>query len=230
MLKTRISTYISKSICISLLLIAPFAGMAQRPKKIQPPPKDTTNFFRHVAVSADLVGLAQLQFSDYGQYELAARVSLRDRYFPIIELGYGKADSEDPGSQLHYTSKAPYGRIGVDFNMMKNKHDDYRLYVGFRYAYTSFKYSVDHPGIVDPVWGSKDTFQLTDISSNFHWLEGVIGVDAKIYGPFRLGWSVRYKRRLTNSKDAAGNAWYVPGFGKYGDGRLGGTFNVIVEL
>jgi len=55
-------------------------------------------------------------------------------------------------------------------------------------------------------------------------------VDAKIWGPVRLGWSARYKRRLLHDEGPLGNAWYVPGFGKTGGSRLGGTFNVIFEL
>ncbi|MFR5269639.1 MAG: hypothetical protein ACLTGI_01460 [Hoylesella buccalis] len=46
---------------------AQVAVMAQRHKAIVIQPKDTLSFFRHVAVSGDLVGLAQMQFSDYGQ-------------------------------------------------------------------------------------------------------------------------------------------------------------------
>lgn len=229
MLQKHISISISRAICISLLLLAQVAVMAQRHKANVIQPKDTLSFFRHVAVSGDLVGLVQMQFSDYGQYEVAARVSLRNRYFPVVELGYGKADSEDPSTHLHYTSKAPYGRIGVDFNMMKNKNDDYRLYVGVRYGYSKFKYSVTHPGLNDPVWKTQIPFDLTDIDNQFHWMEWVVGVDAKIWGPFRLGWSVRYKRRLANTKNEAGHPWYVPGFGKYSGTPLGGTFNVIIE-
>ena len=55
-------------------------------------------------------------------------------------------------------------------------------------------------------------------------------IDAKIYGPLHLGWSVRYKRRLTHSEGSLGNVWYVPGFGKQGSTRLGGTFDIILEF
>ena len=86
-------------------------------------PADTIPFFRGIAVSADLAGIGQLAFSDYGQYEAALRINLKDRYFPVIELGYGKADTENIISKLSYKTSAPYGRVGVDFNLMKNKHD-----------------------------------------------------------------------------------------------------------
>lgn len=192
--------------------------------------KDTVALFRGVAVSADLIGAAQLALSDYGQYEAALRINLRDKYFPVFELGYGKADADDPSTKLSYKTSAPYARIGLDFNIAKNKHDDYRIYGGFRYAFSYYKFDVASEGLKDPVWGDNADFDLRDIKANYHWLEGVFGVDAKIAGPFRLGWSVRYRRHLSGDNGTVGNTWYVPGYGKQGGSRLGGTFNVIFEL
>ena len=104
-------------------------------------------------MSYDLLGTGQLLLSDYGQYEAALRINLKDRYFPIIELGIGKADAEDESTRITYKTQAPYGRIGIDFNMLKNKHDIYRLYAGGRYAYTSYKFDISSPGVIDPNYG-----------------------------------------------------------------------------
>ena len=72
----RTSSFVSRVIAISLLLIAVTTATAQSRKdatadKKLTAQKDTVAFFRGVAVSADMVGLAQLAFSDYGQYEAA---------------------------------------------------------------------------------------------------------------------------------------------------------------
>ena len=45
-----------------------------------------------------------------------------------------------------------------------------------------------------------------------------------------MGWSVRYKRRIAHKEGDIGKAWYVPGFGKQGSSRLGGTFNIGYEF
>jgi len=177
-----------------------------------------------------MVGLAQKMVSDYGQYEAGVRVNLKDKYFPTLEVGLGEADHHDIVTLTSYKTSAPYGKIGADFNIMKNKHDIYRLYLGFRYAYTSFKFDVDHPDIVDPVWGGKTPFHGHDIKANYHWMELLLGIDAKIWGPLHLGWSARYKRRLHYDNGELGNVWYVPGYGKQGSTRLGGTFDIIIEL
>lgn len=68
------------------------------------------------------------------------------------------------------------------------------------------------------------------MSCTYHWLEAVFTIDAKIFGPVRMGWSVRYKRRLFHTHGDIGEAWYVPGYGKSGNSRLGGEFNITIEL
>ena len=231
----RTSSFVSRVITISLLLIAVTTATAQSRKdatadKKLTAQKDTVAFFRGVAVSADMVGLAQLAFSDYGQYEAALRINLKDRYFPVFELGYGTADSDNPTTNLKYKTSAPYWRVGMDFNIAKNKHDAYRVYAGARYAMTYYKFDVVGSGLKDPVWGDDVDYNVKGMKAYYHWMEAVFGVDAKIAGPLRLGWSVRYRRRITHDDGNIGKTWYVPGYGKQGGSRLGGTFNIIFEI
>ena len=113
---------------------------------------------------------------------------------------------------------------------MKNKHDIYKLFVGFRYAYTKFDFEYYHPGVKDTVWGgTKDCF-VEDKGRYAHWLEGVFGVDAKIVGPVHLGWTFRYRRRIASSDYKMGDVWYVPGFGRSDKTNLGGTFNISIGI
>lgn len=225
----HISTYILVLVVGSLLCLTSLPAQAQQ-RKVVTQPADTVPLFRGLAVSIDALGVIQKAVSDYGQYEAALRVNLKDKYFPIIELGLGKADANDVATSLHYKTSAPYGRIGCDFNILKNKHDIYRLYGGFRYAFTSYKYDLEGPNLKDPIWGDEVPYGATDVSCNYHWIEGVFTVDARIWGPIRMGWSLRYRRRLFNDDGPLGNTWYVPGYGKQGSSRLGGTFNISFEL
>ncbi len=227
-----ISSSISRLTVISLFVLCSAFAAAQQPARARSvaTEKDTVAFFRGVAVSVDAVGAAQLAFSDYGQYEGALRINLRDKYFPVIELGWGKADASDISTKLTYKTSAPYGKVGIDFNLMRNKHDAYRVYAGLRYAFTSYKFDVEGTGIKDPVWGDDVAYSAKGVKCSYHWAECVFGVDAKIFGPLRLGWSVRYRRRLVHNDGTLGNTWYVPGYGKQGSSRLGGTFNIIFEI
>ena len=116
----HISTYISAPvtkktvIVLSLLLLAGGgrANAQDRHKKIATVEKDTIPWLNGVAVSVDLIGPVQLIVSDYGQYEASLRVNLKDKYYPVFELGYGKADAFDESTQITYKTSAPYARLG----------------------------------------------------------------------------------------------------------------------
>ena len=227
-IKSYMSTFIRRS-AISLLLLVVATG-AHAQLKFFTVEKDSIPLFRGFAVSFDLVGAGLLALSDYGQYEGALRVNLHDEWFPIVEAGLGKANYDDEVTLLHYKTSAPYFKIGIDKNMLKDKHGPNRLYLGLRYGFTSYKIDISRPVYQDPVWQWDTNYTVNDAACKYHWAEIVLGVDAKIFGSLHLGWSVRYKQRLSHSEDGEwGKPWYVPGFGTY-DTKVGGTFNVIIDI
>jgi len=226
--QANISTSASRLIVSLLLLLAPVVVQAQRFLKIE---RDSVPFFQGFAVSVDLVGAAMMYFGEYGQYEGALRVNLHNQYYPVLEVGYGKADHDDDVvTGLAYKTAAPYFRIGGDVNILKNKHSGNRLYFGLRYAFTSYKVDVSRTMFEDPVWKWDTSFSVKDDPCSQHWAEIVFGLDAKIVGPLHLGWSVRYKMRLSHNDGTLGQTWYVPGYGKQDSNSLGATFNVIVDI
>ena len=224
----KTSTSISRLAFSLLLLFA--ATVAQAQGKLFSLQKDSVPLFRGFAVSVDIAGPLVKAMSDYGEMEGALRINLHDQYFPIVEIGYGEADHDDEVTQISYSTKAPYFRVGCDLNLLKNKHTPNRIYGGLRYAFTSYKVDMARPEVSDPIWGSQTSFEIVGESCNQHWAEVVIGLDAKIFGPLHLGWNVRYKRRLARKDCSAGKTWYVPGYGKWGDTRLGANFNVIIDI
>lgn len=220
---------ISTLIAISLGVLLPISTSAQK-KQAATEPKDTTALLKGFAVSVDLVGPIQMMTGDYGQYEAALHINLKDRYFPVAEVGIGKADHHNDVTQISYKTTAPYIKIGADFNILRNKHDIYRMFAGARYAFTSFKYDLSAPDVTDPVWQGSAVYSASGVSCSYHWIEALIGVDAKIWGPVHLGWSLRYRGRIAYNDGYLGNSWYVPGYGKTGSSNLGGTFNVSIDI
>ncbi len=222
------STFISRLAVSALLLAAAMAAHAQG--KLFAIKKDSVPVLNGFAVSVNVAGPVILALSDYGEYEAAVRLNLHDQYFPTVEVGYGKAEHDDEVTGLYYKTQAPFFRIGCDLNLLKNKHSANRLYAGLRYAFTSYKVDMARPTFEDPVWQWDTGFSISGMDCNQHWMEVVFGLDSKIWGPFHLGWSVRYKLRLAHNDGTAGNTWYVPGYGKYGDTRIGANFNVIIDI
>ena len=215
--------------CAILVSSVLFPCEANAQKKIEAA-ADTTAFFQGVVVGADLFGAIQRQVSDYRQYEAFLRLNLKGKYFPVLELGYGEAEcSEDPISHITAKTKAPYMRVGCDFNVLKNKHDIYKVFVGARYGYSKYDFEMSHPGVEDKIWGGRVPISVND-PCNAHWLEAVFGVDAKVIGPVHLGWSFRYRRRISSKLPSVGESWYIPGYGRAGSTCLGGTFNLSIGI
>lgn len=216
------------------------AEKANRPKKLvyavekknffQKFREDSTAVINGLQLNVDLVGAVQSMLSENKYYEASAQLSIKDWFYPTVELGFGTTDFHEITSNTYYKCSAPYGRIGFDVNVMKDRHDDYRVVVGARAAYTSFKYDVSVPDAVDPYWGGNANYEVKDASCNYLWAELLAGVDARIAGPVHLGWTMRYKTRLSSSYKGIDKAWYVPGYGKDGDSGFGATFNVGINL
>lgn len=214
---------------IFCLLTMSLTTSAQGNRVVVETGKDSVKLFRGIDISYDLAGTVMRMVSDYGQFEAAVRCNLRNRFFPIIEFGLGDAEhKEDIVTGVGGKVRAPYGRIGMDLNMAKSKNDSYRILVGARYGFTSFKTEIDGT-VEDPYWGGTDRFRFDLDRCKFHWMELLFAVDGKLWGPVRLGWSVRYRRMLHKNDMGVNNLWYVPGFGKYSN-KIGATFNVMVSL
>lgn len=215
----------------SLLLLLAAALPVEAQSKLFRVEKDSVPLFNGFAVSFDIVGPAMLAMGDYGEMEGALRVNLHDQYFPVLEVGYGMADHDnDEVTGISYKTQAPYFRLGCDLNLLRNKHAPNRLYGGIRYAFTAYKVDISRESAPDPVWGNETFMSVDGESCSQQWVELVLGLDAQLWGPLHAGWAVRYKRRVAHKDTSAGNTWYVPGYGKYGDTRVGVNFNVIIDI
>ncbi len=227
--RTLISSSISR-IAISTVLFLSFSleGSAQRFLKLE---KDTIPLFRGFAVSFDLAGFAEMQLGTHGQYEAALRLNIHDQYFPIVELGIGRANHEnDDVTKITYKTTAPYFRIGADVNIMNNKHTGNRIFVGLRYGFTSYKVDISHPDFQDPLWQWNTNFEVYGASCRQTWGDVVFGIDGKLFGPVHLGWSGRYRVRFSHRDGEVGKTWYVPGYGIQDTSVLGYTFYVSIDI
>ncbi len=226
---SRTYIYVCVAVMISILLPSPIHAQQNNSLAQNSTEKDSVALFKGIAVSYDLAGTVMRLVGDYGQIEGAVRFNLRDKYFPTAEIGWGTASHEtDAVTGIAAKTNAPYGKLGCDINIAKNKHDDYRVLVGARYGFTNFKQEIN--GTINvPYWGGTTEYATNEKSISYHWAELVFSVDAKLVGPVRLGWSFRYKLKLSGKENEGEKIWYVPGYGRDGD-KLGGTFNISIEL
>lgn len=186
--------------------------------------------FAGVSVSTDLCGAAMATLSPWGQYEAAVRANFRQHYFPTVEIGIGSSNHTDETTGLHFKTHSPFFRTGCDLNIANNKRSGNRILTGLRYGFSTFTYDLNGPDIEDPVYGEFLPYRFTGVNGRMHWVEIVGGLEARIWKFIHLGWTLRYKIRISEKKSTLGHAWYVPGFGKNAGGQVGGTFNLIFDF
>lgn len=188
-------------------------------------------FFQGFTMSVDALSAGMRLFNDYGTFEAALRLSLKNTYLPIVEIGVANCDHTDYSTHIKYNTSAPFFRLGIDYNLLKNKHQNNRMFAGLRYGFSTYFYDISGPDQVDNVWGGSAPFSLSNISCTSHWLEVVLGCQVKIVGVFHLGWSVRLKYHLKSSSNIYSKPYYIPGYGTTQQGNTwGGSFNFIFDL
>lgn len=185
------------------------------------------------SIGVEVAGaIGHLLGGDVLSSEILLQSNFKNRFLPTLEIGYGKTDVTNTANDMHYKTAAPYFRIGMDYNVfyLKTYLPGY-LYVGLRYGMSSYTYNVSGPDMTDPNYGNITVpFNYTGISSTAHWAELVVGIKVKIYKNFCMGWSVRYKKKMSIGCNENAEPWYVPGFGKYGESSFNLNYNLIYNL
>lgn len=231
-MRRKISRSILRLLTISSLLLLPATGWGQTAKKKTDDKKsqEDTRFYRGTSLGVEIAGLGSYALgSDILNTEIQVQSNLLNRYFPVVEVGYGKVDTTNDGTDIHYKTSSPYFRIGLDYNFLHKKtHLPGILLGGLRYGFSSFSYDVDGPTMTDPNYGGSTEipFNYPGENCKAHWIEAIAALKVKIYKGFCMGWSVRYKKRLSFSSQENTESWYVPGFGK----NSGSSFNLSYHL
>lgn len=171
--------------------------------------------FSGLTVGADLFQPLAMAFGQtYGSYEVSVQAGFHHRFFPIAELGVGRAKNTPEDMNFTYVGKpAFYGRVGLDYNFKYNSSNPNVFYVGFRYGTSSFKYDITDITIESPYWDQVSHVDITGQRSYAHWIEGVAGLRVQLYKNFSMGWSIRYKWKIRVKKNFNSSPWYIPGFG-----------------
>lgn len=202
------------------------------PTEAEAPKPEKAPLISGVAVSADLVGfIMKAMNAKFANMEVAARLNILDKYFPVAELGIGDCHREGAETGNTFDVTSPYMRFGLDYNFNK-KHNGNRLFAIFRYAFSSFKYDFENETFTDPVYGNNTAvpLRLDGQKATAQWLEFGLGVETKLWSFVRLGWSFRYKARVGLNAPDEGDPYFVPGFGRNDGSGWGGTFNLVFDV
>lgn len=243
-MKKKISRYF---ILLGFSLLIPAVTITAQQQETPPPPAESQieivdenaalklPLYRGSSINVDVFQAGSYVLGgNFLAADVGFDVNLKNRFFPIVELGYGMTDAvddfNDDDKKMHYKSSGMYGRIGMNYNTMGKRNSPSFLYVGFRYAFATMKYDVWGPPMPDDQFGGELDFSYYDQKSNAHWLEFLVGIKVQIYKDFLMGWSFRYRARLSVDETDTTSPWYIPGFGKNGGTNFGFTYNLIYNL
>ena len=200
--------------------------------------------YNGVSIGVDLWGPgSKLLGSDFLSEEVVVDVNLKNRFFPIAELGYGSTDTWSEKG-IHYKTGAPYFRNGMDYNELYKKQHGHMILVGLRYGVSSFKYDVEalaindpiyggivgNPNLEDNIWGGSLPYNYKGMKGSMQWLEFCVGIRAHVWKQLYMGWALRFKFRMSSSVDEHGDPWYVPGYGKFGGNTMGVAYTITYKL
>ena len=160
MMQKKISRYIILLVC-SWACVCPANAQEESGESkssgrektlVQGTSREKLPFIRGASVSADIFGIAGKIFgNDYQSFEVAGEINLKNRFFPVVEIGYGTTDTTDDDKDIHYKVAAPYFRIGMNYNFFYKKDTPNSIFAGIRLGFSSFDYDISAPDLTDPV-------------------------------------------------------------------------------
>ena len=115
-----------------------------------------------------------------------------------------------------YRSDGVYTRIGVDYNFMKHVDElstDYIL-IGLRYGFTTFAHQADNIRIESDLWSDYTNGSVPNNWLSAQWMEIALGMKARLFNNFYLGWSLRMRMKIWAQNDPIMEPYYIPGYGR----------------
>ncbi|MDD3195734.1 MAG: DUF6048 family protein [Paludibacter sp.] len=152
------------------------------------------------------------------RYEVLSRVNLKNKYFPVVEVGY-EGKHRELGSGIDFTGTGMFYRVGLDFNLLKSMSTQAvknKFLLGARLGYSNFFYDISNISYIDEYKGADITGNIIGLQSKSLWFEIVGGIRIEILKNVSVGWSVRIKNQLGEPEAGAIIPWYIPGFGQTG--------------
>ena len=165
----------------------------------------------------------------YGGASVWGELSLHNWIKPIVELGFGSANSTPDGNNFTYKSAmAPFFKLGVNYNFYYNSNPDYQLMVGLRYGTTHFNYEVQ-ADYNNSYWQENMVFAVPKQTSTAGYGELSLGIKVLVWRNISMGWTLKYHFLLHESAATYGKPWYIPGYGSR-NGALTGGFSIMYTI
>ncbi|MBL3657067.1 DUF6048 family protein [Fulvivirga sediminis] len=164
-----------------------------------------------VRIGTDVISIIKtFSKDDYKQFNITADIDFH-KYLFNIELGHLEQSIDSYNDSASYEVKGSYLKIGPDINFLVKDPDRSALFVGLRYALSSFS---DNLSFIDksPTYGVI-TDKLENNNLTAHWIELTTGLKVQIAKPLWMGYTARFKVRMSNFEEEELMPNTIPGYG-----------------
>ncbi|MGL4993787.1 MAG: DUF6048 family protein [Bacteroidales bacterium] len=194
--------------------------------------RDSIPLFGGITLGTDLIAPGSyLLKREKLSFQVSAEVNLKNRYYPIVELGTSRMNLTSEDDYNFKSKNAFYSRVGLNYAFQQRP--DFYFYGGIRYGFSHVSYDILGIPIVGDYWGESQRVDILDQKSFSQWASIVAGIKVKIYKGFSMGWNVRYNFLISSTKNANSNTWFIPGYGMNQAGSSSSTaveYNIYYQL
>ena len=198
---------------ISIMLLLPLMGVAQDSTRYP------INEMKGIRVGIDVSKLI-LPIIYKGErvgFEATADMHVKGNFFAVAEAGWLNVnlDRTTPDFSYKYKENGMYGKLGIDYNMLKSRRPNSNdiVYGGVRYAISTFSHQATGITIPGHFWPDESNGEILKKNLNAHWIELLFGLKAEIFTNFYLGATFRLKFSIVPPKDDYSKPYMIPGFG-----------------
>ncbi len=173
--------------------------------------------FQGVQVEVDAFSVVMSAVNDETySFEAHAQVNLKEKYFPILEMGFAGANKTSHNN-YGFKTNGVFTRIGIDYNLLKPNDPETTIHkyflIGIRYGFSPFSYDITNIYIDNGYWGAGEYRNFKNVTTTKHWLEVAGGLRVEIFKNIYLGWSARLKIRFGDEEYGEISPWFIPGIG-----------------
>jgi hypothetical protein len=129
----------------------------------------------------------------------------------VAEAGY--LDFSYDQYNYKYLSKGTFGRVGVDFNLIRRKNSMGKYYagIGLRYGFSIF--TSETPFFTQNNYWGDASGSVPRSRHLAHFIEASPGIRTEIFRNFSIGWTVRLRILLYSGTTKDNKAISIPGYG-----------------
>lgn len=144
--------------------------------------------------------------------QLSVAYEWRDHWFVVAEGGVLEVLADKANHR--YQASGLFLRLGSDFNILyrpDGRHRD-KIVLSARYGLSHTRQEAPFIQISDPYWGTVEA-DIPSESIWAHWLEIGLGLQAQLAGNVYIGWALRPRLMLYQTRTQSMQAYRISGFG-----------------